>query len=77
MNKKLLYKILGVVTLALGLVFITLGLIDLFTVINHNSNLPSGADPLRFKQIYSIIATPCMFAGVFFVALGWGKEKSF
>lgn len=75
MNRKTIYKVAGIGALTLGLFFITLGMINMFQVINHNANLPNNVDPLSFKMIYSIISAPLMFGGFFFIVLGWGKEK--
>ncbi|HZJ89753.1 MAG TPA: hypothetical protein VFD05_03635 [Bacilli bacterium] len=63
MIKRLFYKVFSIILLIGGLTFIVLGLIELFRVDSHNSTL------------YSLIAAPLMFLGVFLFTLGFGKEK--
>lgn len=63
MNKRLFYKVSSIILLIGGVIFIVLGLIELFRIDSNNSTL------------YSLIAAPLMFLGVFLFTLGFGKEQ--
>lgn len=74
-NKKLLFKVLGITFLVLGAVMITLALVDFFQVVSYNKDLITGQTPKETNVWYSVGATPLMFGGLFFFILGFGTKK--
>ena len=64
MNKKQLFKILSVLVLLAGLIFIVFALIALFNTDSEKSTL------------FSALSAPLMFLGVFLFALGFGKDTN-
>lgn len=73
MKLKLLYKILGVITLIAGLTLIIFGFIDYFSILIYNDKV--GVDAIKALPVIKFyIASPFLFAGFFFIILGWGKS---
>lgn len=74
MNKKLIYKIISVISIALGLVLLIWGFVNYFQVIIYNNSVgPDATKELPLTLFY--FSGPLLFIGVFFLVLGWGKSR--
>ncbi|MGI6735424.1 MAG: hypothetical protein ACOX3C_04480 [Bacilli bacterium] len=76
-KNKTLFKILAILLLIVGIVLIVFGFIDIVKVTTFNKSLLPGEEPRAANLLYPLLATPCMFAGVFLFALGFGKSKQY
>ena len=74
-RNKTLFKILAILLLIVGIILIVLGLINIVEVTTYNKVLLPGEEPKATNLLFPLLATPCMFGGVFFFALGFGKKK--
>ena len=74
-RNKTLFKILAILLLIAGIILIVLGLINIVEVTTYNKVLLPGEEPKATNLLFPLLATPCMFGGVFFFALGFGKKK--
>ena len=74
-RNKTLFKIFAIILLIVGVILIVLGLINIVEVTTYNKALLPGEEPKATNLLYPLLATPCMFGGVFFFALVFGKKK--
>ena len=74
-RNKTLFKILAILLLMVGIILIVFGFINIVEVTTYNKGLLPGEEPKAANLLYPLLATPCMFGGVFLFALGFGKSK--
>ena len=74
-RNKTLFKIFAIILLMAGMILIVFGFINIVEVTTYNKGLLPGEKPKAANLLYPLLATPCMFGGVFLFALGFGKSK--
>ena len=74
-RNKTLFKIFAIILLMVGIILIVFGFINIVEVTTYNKGLLPGEEQKAANLLYPLLATPCMFGGVFLFALGFGKSK--
>lgn len=74
-RNKTLFKIFAIILLMVGIILIVFGFINIVEVTTYNKGLLPGEEPKAANLLYPLLATPCMFGGVFLFVLGFGKSK--